>query len=531
MALLIREIKLGLDEDEAELAARVADIFGLLEQDIEALKVIRRGIDARKKSEIKRVYTVTFEVANESELLAEFGSDHRISRYEKPVVPELQRVDGNCHALVVGSGPSGLFAALRLVRQGLRVTLIERGEPVEERSRKVEQFWRSGKFDPRSNVQFGEGGAGTFSDGKLTTRVSSPWCRFVLQTFVDFGAPPEILAEAKPHLGTDVLRQVLLNFRKNLIAAGVDFRFETQLTGLLTHAGRVQGGIVNETDEFKADVVVLAPGHSARDTYAMLEQAGVLLEQKPFAIGLRVEHPAELINSIQYGMVGHKNLPTADYALSYNDAESGRGVYSFCMCPGGEIISAPSESGGMVVNGMSYRSRNQEFSNSALVVSVGPDDFAGRDALAGVRFQRQWEAAAFAAGGGQYLAPAQNLLGFLGTGTGPLRSSCRSGVHEAELSRTLPVEVVSALRRALPYFDRKLKGFVTGDAVLVGIESRTSAPLRIVRNTAGESESHPGLYPAGEGAGYAGGIMSAALDGLKSADRICQNIKDGVVSE
>ncbi len=308
-------------------------------------------------------------------------------------------------------------------------------------------------------------------------------------------------------------------------------RFRSCLTGVEQQAGRIRAGIVNDSERITADALVLAPGHSARDTYAALVEAGVRLEQKPFAIGFRVEHPAALINEIQYGMPRHPALPAADYALSYNDRESGRSVYSFCMCPGGEVITACSEADGMVVNGMSAQLRDSDWSNSALVVSVGAADFAGADVLAGVRFQRKWERLAFQAGGGNFKAPAQNLLDFLGTGHGPVRSTCRPGVSEAELKTLLPPDVIAALCRSLPQFNRRMKGFVTGEAVLVGIESRTSAPVRILRNDHGESVSHPGLFPCGEGAGYAGGIMSAALDGLRTAERIVNQYNCGVSSE
>lgn len=520
MTLYLREISLELDDDENRLSAHVAAYLGLDEDQVSNLKIVRRGIDARKKPKVRRVYTVSFSAPNEQQILQKFAADQRLTT--APDLPEapVWKVDRTHKALVVGMGPAGLFAAFHLSRRGIDVTLVERGQPVEQRSNAVRQFWTSGTLDPSSNVQFGEGGAGTFSDGKLTTRVNSIWHRIVLETLVECGAPTSILVEAKPHLGTDTLKVVLVNFRQMLLDSGVNIRFETCLDRLLVRDGRVVGGVLG-TDEFLSDSLVLAPGHSARDTYEMLARSGVLMEAKPFAIGLRVEHPRELINRIQYGHPNHPRLPTADYALSYNDQETGRGFYSFCMCPGGKVITASSEPGGVVVNGMSSSARMGDFSNSALVVSVRPEDYPGDDALSGVRFQRRWEQAAFTAGGGDYCAPAQNLLDFLGWGQGSLVSTCRPGVREANLKDILPGYVYDVMLRGLPLFERRMKGFVTEEATLIGTETRTSAPLRIVRDKDhGESLSHPGLFPVGEGAGYAGGIMSAAIDGIKAAERI-----------
>jgi uncharacterized FAD-dependent dehydrogenase len=400
------------------------------------------------------------------------------------------------------------------------VVLAERGRELEKRCHDVDLFWETGLLEPESNAQFGEGGAGTFSDGKLTTRINDPRGSFIFQYLVECGAPEEILVEAKPHVGTDRLRKVLLNFRRRLFELGVEMRFETRLTGLLTRGGRISGGILDDREECACSSLVLAPGNSARDTYRMLNENGVGLESKPFAIGLRVEHPSALINSIQWGYADHPRLPTADYRLSYNNPVSGRGTYSFCMCPGGEVIVASSEPGGLVVNGMSRFERDGAFSNSALVVSVRCGDFDGHDPLAGVRFQRRWEEKAYQAGGGNYFVPAQNLLRFLRKGDGSLRSAARPGIREADMADLLPAFVVEELREALPWFERKMPGFVCAEATLTGIESRTSAPLRILRGEDGQSLSHPGLYPAGEGAGYAGGIVSSAVDGLKAAECI-----------
>lgn len=519
MTLRLRELPLTLDESETLLSARVAAELAIPVETISALRVVRRGIDARRKSRILLVYTVEFAVADEAALLARVAEHPRLEQVVPHVAEPPVRVASEARALVVGMGPAGLFAALHLARCGVQVTLIERGRPVEERVPAVERFWRDGILDPENNVQFGEGGAGTFSDGKLTTRLNHPWTAEVLRTLVDCGAPEAILIQAKPHVGTDRLRLVLVRLRRMLLDLGVELRYGEQLVGLEYRQGRVVAGITR-SGVHPCESLILALGHSARDTYAMLAADGVRMEPKPFAIGVRVEHPAALIDAIQYGTPRHPRLPAADYALAWNDPESGRGIYSFCMCPGGEVILSSSAPGEVVVNGMSRLQRDSAVSNSALVVAVRPADFAGDDPLAGVRFQRQWEEAAFRHGGGDYRAPAQNLMAFLG-GKAPLpQVSVRPGVREADLNAVLPAFVTAGLRLALPHFERKMRGFLSNEAALIGVETRTSAPLRIVRGADGQSLSHAGLYPTGEGAGYAGGIMSAALDGLGIARQI-----------
>jgi len=528
MALRLREISLALDDAEECLAGRVAQELGIPVAQVSHLRIVRMGIDARRKGRILRVYNVEFEVPDEARVLQRLAHLARLEAATPVDLPEIRTLPIRQKVLVVGMGPAGLFCALHLARCGQEVTLVDRGQPLERRVADVNRFWQAGQLDEESNVQFGEGGAGTFSDGKLTTRVNHPWTRFVLQTLVDFGAPAEILYQAKPHVGTDRLRLVLINFRRELKRLGVAIRFASRLDGLSTSAGRIHGAVltsVSGSDELAVSHVVLAPGHSARDTYAMLHESGVRLEAKPFAVGVRIEHPAALINAIQYGINGHPRLPTADYALTWNDRQSGRGVYSFCMCPGGEVVNSASEEGGVVVNGMSRLGRSGELSNSALVVSVRPQDCGSPDdPLAGIAFQRKWERLAFAAGGRDYRVPAQNVISFLQRGQGPLRSSCRPGITAVELDQVLPAFVCSELRQALPHFDRRMRGFVTAEATLTGVETRTSAPLRIVRGEDGQSVSLRGLYPAGEGAGYAGGIMSAALDGLKVAQHIAENL-------
>ena len=517
MTLRLREVPLALDESEELLPGRVAEELAISVEAIRNLRTVRRGIDARRKSRILFVHTVEFSVENEEEILAKFPGHPRLERVAEHLPEIMTRMSSGQRVLVVGMGPAGLFSALELARSGAQVTLIDRGCPVEERVPAVERFWRDGTLDPENNVQFGEGGAGTFSDGKLTTRLNHPLTTEVLRTLVECGAPAEILVQAKPHIGTDRLRLVLIRLRQKLLALGVEMRYQERLIGLEMGATCVSAGLCCSGALIPCDSLVLALGHSARDTYALLADAGVRLEAKPFAIGVRVDHPCALINTIQYGISDHPRLPAADYALAWNDIQTKRGIYSFCMCPGGEVILSSSASGEVVVNGMSRLRRDSPYSNSALVVTVRPDDFPGSDPLAGVRFQRHWEEAAFRCGGGDYFAPAQNLMAFLG-GKGTLgQVTTRPGVREADLTTILPDFVSEGLRRALPHFERKMRGFVSNEATLIGVETRTSSPLRILRNEQGESLSHPGLYPVGEGAGYAGGIMSAAIDGLRNA--------------
>jgi uncharacterized FAD-dependent dehydrogenase len=520
MPLLLRDLALDIPVDESSLREQVAQYLGLDVGLLTDFSVVRRSIDARKKSRVRKIYTFKFSCRDEESLLQ--SKAFNLEKSPVPpeiIIPEIKKVH---HALVVGMGPCGLFAAKWLAESGARVTLIDRGQPIEQRVKDVDTFWSKGQLDSNSNVQYGEGGAGTFSDGKLTTRLNHPLRKSVLTTLVDFGAPEEILVEARPHVGTDRLRKVVINFRNYLTNLGVDVRFATCLTDLDVRQGRVCGGIVNDSGLIQCDSIILAPGHSARDTYRMLAQKKIQLEAKGFAVGVRVEHPAELINQIQFGKFADQ-LPAADYALRYNDSETGRGVYSFCMCPGGDIINAASEKDGLVVNGMSRVARNSKYSNSALVVTVSPGDW-GASTLGGIDFQKKWERLAFKHTQGTFKAPAQNMMAFMGAGTGKLESSCRPGVVDTELREVLPDFVYHGLRKALPNFDRKMRGFLTSEAVLVGVETRTSAPLRILRNDHGESVTLSGLFPAGEGAGYAGGIMSAAFDGVKAAEKLIKSV-------
>lgn len=523
MPFLLRNLTLQPGEGEEQLAVLAASCFGLDPSCLLQFKILRKGVDARKKPRVILVYTVGFSVDDE----AAFWKKHNGMPNFEQIPIEAPQVFSRCRnkepVMIVGMGPAGLFCALRLASYGIATTVFERGKPVEERIKDVASFWRDGTLDPESNVQFGEGGAGTFSDGKLTCRLRDPNTGWVLDQLIHFGAPPEIRYQAKPHVGTDRLRSVVAALRAFLQEKGADLRFSTCLTGLVSTGGQLGVSLNNNQDELPCNHLVLAIGHSARDTYSMLSRQNLLMEAKPFAVGLRIEHPQSLINQIQYGK-SHPALPKADYALTYNNQATGRSCYSFCMCPGGVVIGSSSEAEMVVVNGMSNLGRDSGFANSALVVNVRPEDFDGKDALAGVRFQQQWERTAFIAAGGNYHAPAQNLIAFIRQGVGGCRSSCRPGVVEADLTTVLPQYAVTTLQEGIASFERKMRGFVTSEATLTGVETRTSAPLRILRDEGLQSPTLKGLYPCGEGAGYAGGIMSAALDGVRVADKIAEQL-------
>jgi uncharacterized FAD-dependent dehydrogenase len=526
MPYIYRNFTLALRDNEEALpvllAARLAVPASLLRD----VHIMRKAVDARKKAAIKRVYTLAFTADNS--LRVELASDPNVEWVAETVAPELPRISSRKRIVIVGSGPAGLFAALRLRQYGLTATIIERGEPVERRTLAVQQFWKSGILNPESNVQFGEGGAGTFSDGKLTCRSKDPLVPWVLEQLIAFGAQPEVRYLAKPHIGTDRLRTDIAAIRNDLIASGFTVRFGCRMSDIVQKEGRIGALIVNDNEEILCDQLILACGHSARDTYELLEQRQIPLQRKAFAMGLRVEHPQELINRIQYGSGQHPALPVAEYAATWNDSSSGRSAYSFCMCPGGVVVGGSSEPGGVVTNGMSGQLRNSPFANSALVVNIREDDFEGDGPLAGIRLQRRWEQQAFAAGGGGYRAPAQNLLDFLGLAGGcSISASYRPGITATDLRTVLPRFAIDTLRTGIVDFERRLRGFVTAEATLIGIESRTSSPVRVLRDSNLESVGIKGLYPAGEGAGYAGGIMSSAVDGVKIADVIAGRLGAG----
>ena len=527
--LKIENIKLAPGAGLAALTAEAARVLKVREKELLSLRVLRRSVDARE--DVSLVYTVEAAVKEEAAVLKRCRSK-KVSRLTwkpgyllppPPPVPEIPPI-------VVGAGPAGLFAALVLAKAGLRPILLERGRPVERRKADVERFWSTGDLDPASNVQFGEGGAGAFSDGKLNTGTRDIRHRFILEQLVSCGAPEDILIDAKPHVGTDYLHIALKNLRQKLLDLGTDIRFESQLTDLDIRDGRLAGITAAGPDgpyALPCRHLVLCPGHSARDTFEMLYARGVPMEAKPFAVGVRVEHRQADCDAAQYKQyAGHPGLPASTYKLSCH-LPSGRGVFSFCVCPGGEVVAAASETGRVVTNGMSEFARDRENINGALLVNVMPEDFGGDGPLAGVAFQRKLEAAAYALGGGGYRAPAQRVEDFLAgrpsAGPGRVTPSYCPGVTWADLHECLPPFVADALAEALPILGRKLRGYDAPDAVLTAVESRSSSPVRIPRDETCQSGLR-GLYPCGEGAGYAGGILSAAADGMRCAEQIVKQL-------
>ncbi|MEK6535031.1 MAG: FAD-dependent protein [Thermodesulfobacteriota bacterium] len=530
MVLKINGLTLALGEREALLPIRVASLLGLPDGAIADIRVIRRSIDARRTRPPRFVYLLVVRLAD--------GVDWRpaperetagVSVTEEADSPDESRGASAGSAVferrpvVAGCGPAGLFAALTLAEKGVPVLLLERGRAVPERLADVRAFWEQGILNPESHVHFGEGGAGTFSDGKLTSRVKNPCASRVKRVLVDMGAPAEILVDARPHIGTDRLREVVVNLRKRLIGLGGEVRFGARVTDFRIHRGGLVGIVVNDSEEIRTGHLILATGQSAADTYRKLAERGVALAPKPFAIGLRVEHPQELINRIQYGRwAGHPDLPPADYFLTAKVGALNRSCYSFCMCPGGHVIGCSAEAGGVITNGMSRLRRESPCANSAVVVNVQSEDLGGEGPLAGLAFRRHWEERAFLAGGSDYCAPAQRLTDFLsGKNHSPIgRCSFLPGVKGADLREVLPPFVVEGLKRGFAEFERKMPGFITGEAILIGVETRTSSPVRITRGEDGQGVNLTGLYPCGEGAGYAGGIISSALDGIRAAERL-----------
>lgn len=524
MPFIFRNLTLPPADGMEQLKHEVSKRCAISLSQFSEFKIQRKAVDARHKSSIKIVYTVLFSIFQPEALQCRISEIPGLEWNNELPSPVFNKIYSPEKIVIVGTGPAGLFTALRLAKYGIVATVVERGQPVEQRAKDVNIFWNNGVLNPESNVQFGEGGAGTFSDGKLTCRTKDPAVPWILQQFADFGAEPDITYLAKPHIGTDKLRTVVSNIRRHLIEKGFTIHFGSKVTDISTTEGKIVSVIVNNSKELPSDRLVMATGHSARDTYQMLFNRGIHLDQKPFAIGLRVEHPQHIINEIQYGRKAPANLPVADYAVTWNNTSSGRSAYSFCMCPGGIVIAGSSEPDTVVTNGMSSQKRNSQFANSALVVNIKTTDFGGTHPLAGLKFQKHWENKAFVAGGNNYNAPAQNLMSFLNNSKTKIASTYRPGITEADLKILLPHYVTSTLLEAIPEFGKKMRGFVTAEAMLIGVETRTSAPVRIRRNENLQSDAIKGIYPAGEGAGYAGGIMSAAIDGVRIADLIAQEL-------
>lgn len=532
----ILQLEMMPEHSRTMLVAAAARKAGVPAGDVRAedIRILRKSLDARNKNRIHWLYTLELFPAP----MVLSGVAAVLPQRDMIMIQQGRRP----RPIIIGTGPAGLFAALLLAMAGQSPLLIERGQPIEQRQLDVARFWQGGLLNPESNIQFGEGGAGTFSDGKLTTGIKDPFCRAVLEELVLAGAPDDLLYAAKPHVGTDVLRLAMIGLRGKIMAHGGEIRYGCKLTGLIAASGHLKAIRVSENgqeQEIAADQLILATGHSARDVFELLDGLKVPLAAKPFSLGVRIEHPQALIDAGQYAaLAGNPGLPPAEYKLVCHLA-GGRSVYTFCMCPGGQVVAAASETGGVVTNGMSHHARSLDYANSALLVGVTPDDFPEKDALAGMRWQRTIEQAAYRAGGGTYAAPVQTVGDFLGQKPAfrsavraslpvlPGRSSndwltepsYRPGINWCDLDDCLPAFVCQTLREALPLLERKLTGFAAPGAVLTGVETRSSSPVRILREENRQSVL-TGLYPVGEGAGYAGGIMSAAVDGLRSAQAV-----------
>ncbi|MBS1155022.1 MAG: FAD-dependent dehydrogenase [Proteobacteria bacterium] len=537
--LRLNEIKLPLDHAPEELQAAALNKLGIPASDLLGFTIFRRGFDARKKNDILLVYSLDVTVKDEARLLKKFADDHRVLPTPDMTYQFVAQAPADLaeRPVVIGMGPCGFMAALTLAQMGFKPIVLERGKAVRERTADTWGLWRQGKLDPESNVQFGEGGAGTFSDGKLHSQIKDPKFhgRKVLQEFVKAGAPEEIMYISKPHIGTFRLVGMVEHIREQIVALGGEIRFSARVDEILREGdaenGNVTGVKLASGEVIATRHVVLAVGHSARDTFQMLFDKGVYVEAKPFSIGVRIEHPQSMIDKARFGkFAGNPILGAADYKLVHH-ASNGRAAYSFCMCPGGTVVAATSEEGRVVTNGMSQYSRNERNANSGLVVNVTPEvDFPGHP-LAGIEYQRQWESKAFVAGGSNYNAPAQRVGDFLArrpsTHLGHVIPSYTPGVTPTDLRQCLPEFVVKAIREALPAFERQITGYAMDDAVLTGVETRTSSPVRIKRGDDFQSINTRGLFPAGEGAGYAGGIFSAGVDGIKVAEAVALDITGG----
>ncbi len=529
----INEIKLPLDHEEGALLDAITKKLGIPAEKVISFNVFRRGYDARKKTNIHLIYTLDIIVeGDETALLAKFANDPHVRQTPDMEYKFVAKAPENLteRPIVIGFGPCGLFAGLVLAQMGFNPIIVERGKEVRERTKDTFGFWRKRTLNPESNVQFGEGGAGTFSDGKLYSQVKDPnfYGRKVITEFVEAGAPEEILYVSKPHIGTFKLVTMIEKMRATIIELGGEIRFSTRVDDLHMEDGQITGVTLSNGEEIKSRHVVLSVGHSARDTFEMLHERGVYMEAKPFSVGFRIEHKQSMIDEARFGPnAGHPILGAADYKLVHH-CKNGRTVYSFCMCPGGTVVAATSEEGRVVTNGMSQYSRAERNANSAIVVGISPEvDYPG-DPLAGIRFQRELESNAYKLGGENYDAPAQKIGDFLKgrdpSQLGDVEPSFTPGIKLTDLSKALPPFAVEAIREAIPAFDRKIKGFASEDGLLTGVETRTSSPVCIKRGKDFQSVNLKGFYPAGEGAGYAGGILSAGIDGIKVAEAVARDI-------
>ncbi|MBR3249364.1 MAG: FAD-dependent monooxygenase [Clostridia bacterium] len=511
----IENIKIREDLTKKEILKFVCKKNKINIQKIKDYRIVKKSIDARNKNDVHYNYTIDIKTITNVKGAKEINM-------QKIDLADIEvKRKSTYQPVIVGAGPAGLFCALVLAYNGIKPIIIERGKQVEERKKDVEQFWKTGKLNPNSNAQFGEGGAGTFSDGKLNTGTHNPLCRNVLEEFVKFEAPEQILYESKPHIGTDNLIKIVSNMRKEIIRLGGTFLFEEAVTDLEI-SDKVKAVICSK--KIKTDTVVFAIGHSARDTFEMLYKKGIVMEKKNFSVGVRIEHKQEMINKAQYGEKTKLNLPPADYKLVYHGKE--RSCYTFCMCPGGQVVATSSEQGTIVTNGMSKFARNEENANSAVLVNVIPEDFPGESALEGMYFQKELEEKAFKLGGENFYAPVQRVEDFIKDRKteklGNIKPTYKPGVTSSNLNEILPSFVSNTLKEGILYFDKKINGFANPDAVLTGVETRSSSPVRIIRNE-NLMSNVKGLYPCGEGAGYAGGIMTSAVDGIKCAIAILEN--------
>ena len=530
----IIELRLPIDHPPEALPAAIVTRLGIAAHDLLKVDIFKRSYDARKNIALAFTYIVDVVVKDEAEVLKRFVDDPQVRPTPDTSYHFVAKVRDATHRpalrpIVIGFGPCGIFAALLLAQMGLKPLILERGKAVRERTQDTWKLWRKNVLNPESNVQYGEGGAGTFSDGKLYSQIKDPkfYGRKVIQEFIKAGAPEEILYAAKPHIGTFRLVGIVETMREEIIALGGEIRFSQKVTGFDIEAEQIRGLQLENGEHIAADHVILALGHSARDTFEALHEAGVYLEAKPFSVGFRIEHPQSMIDRARLGPhAGNPLIGAADYKLVHH-ANNGRSVYSFCMCPGGTVVAATSEPNRVVTNGMSQYSRNERNANAGIVVGITPEDYPGGP-LAGIAYQRAIESKAFELGGGTYEAPGQLvgdfLIGRASTAFGSVTPSYKPGVHLTDLASSLPAYAIEAIREALPAFEKKIKGFSMHDAVLTGVETRTSSPLRITRGVNFQSLNIKGLYPAGEGAGYAGGILSAGVDGIKVAEAVALSL-------